>query len=96
MLWDAVLNETSQLFLEDLSPEERDDCRQTILEELCLNPSPDSNPSRRTANYFPHRTDVIECAIGAWYFRYVILNTNTIAVATINYGPSNPKHPYYT
>ena len=34
--------------------------------------------------------------IGAWFFRYVIVNNNTIAVATIYYSPSNPKHPYHT
>ena len=95
MLWDAVLSRTSELFLEGLSPEEIEDCKRTILDELCDNPEPLNNPSRSVVRSFPNRPGVIEHAIGGWHFRYVILNSNTIGIASIYYSPMNPKHPLY-
>ena len=92
-LWDVVLRESAENFLDWLLPHDRDDCRRIIVTQLCRNPLPENNPARRYASYYPNQPGTIECAIGLWYFRYRILNANTIEVLSIGISPDNPHHP---
>ena len=91
--WDVVLGEPAEKFLDWLLPEDRDDCYRTIMNLLCRNPRPENNPARLYANYYPNQPGTIECAIGLWYFRYRLLNANTIEVVSIAISPDNPNHP---
>lgn len=91
--WDALVGPGAENFLAWLLPEDESDCRRIILDRLCDNPRPENNPARLYANYYPNRPGTIECAIGRWYFRYGILNENTIEVFSIGISPANPNHP---
>ena len=93
MLWDVVLSVPARRFLVNLLPEQRSQCYETILNDLCYLPLPEDNPRRRPANYFPNRPGTIECVISGWYFRYQIENANTLRVASIYYSPDNPDRP---
>lgn len=95
MRWDAVISDVAGLFLDTLSKEDEQECRQVILNNLCDNPDPATNPFRRPVEYYPNRPGVIECAVGRWYFRYRNVNRNTVEVATIFFSPMDPKHPLY-
>ena len=44
---------------------------------------------------YPNQPGTIECAIGRWYFRYRILNANTIEVFSIGPSLENRNHPMY-
>ena len=44
---------------------------------------------------YPNQPGTIECSIGRWYFRYRILNANTIEVFSIGPSGENPNHPMY-
>lgn len=94
-MYDVVLSDVANLFLNKLPPEDQDDCRRIILTKLCDNPDPAQNPARKWANYLPNQPGTIECSIGDWFFRYYIINAATIGVASIYYSPTNPKHPFH-
>ena len=90
MLWDVVLSVPARLFLDRLPAEQRSNCHQTILDDLCYRPRPEDNPGRQPASYFPNRPGIIECVISGWHFRYRILNANTIEVVSVNRVPNDP------
>ena len=76
-----------------MSQENREECEAAVLDELCRNPQPENNAERRSADYFPNAPGVIECVIGRWYFRYRILNANTLEVFTIYLAPGTDDYP---
>ena len=94
-LWDAVLRAGAENFINWMLPQDRQDCNRIITNDLCNNPRPEDNPSRRYASYYPNQPGTIECAIGRWYFRYRILNANTIEVFSIGPSGENRNHPMY-
>ena len=86
-LWDAIISGAPRGFLDGLTPENREECYDTLINRLCRNPRPENNASRRRADYYPHGPGVIECVIGRWYFKYAIINDNTLRVMTIYFAP---------
>lgn len=91
MAFDAYLSGVADLFLQSLTPEERQDCRNTILNRLCMEVSledPLDDPP-----VFPNNPGVYERTVGDWHFRYLIRNAATLEIATIYYRPGHPKYP---
>ncbi len=93
--WDAVIRPGAEMSLEWMVSEDREECNRVIINDLCNNPRPENNRARRYASYYPNRPGVIECVIGRWYFRYGVLNENTIEVFSIAISGDNPNHPMY-
>ena len=86
-LWDVIISGAPRDFLDGLAPENRKECYDTLINRLCRNPRPEDNASRQRADYYPHGPGVIECVIGRWYFKYAIINDNTLRVMTIYFAP---------
>ncbi len=91
MAFDARVSRVADLFLNSLTPDELQDCRDTILDRLCMEVSIDDKPEDPPV--FPNRPVVHERAVGNWHFRYLIPDANYLDIATIFYGPDHPKYP---
>ena len=91
MAFDAFLSPVARRFLDELTPDEREDCRDTIINGLCqaaVRDDPQDPPM-----VLPFARGISERIVGEWYFRYRVYNATTLQIATIYYRPGHSKYP---